>query len=165
MAKQVETTPVAPAFREVLPIAPRAVTVDFISHTRKFLIVELDPALTLQDLNDHPEIWRLVLQDRNKAPAPNDEIELRGADWTCFAKVNSIDTDSVHLYDVRRASRPQRTVELFEDFSYRIARVGARFAVYSKTNGNLNPHGGWTFETIEQAKAFSLSQYTKRVVA
>ena len=58
----------APAFREVLPIAPRAVTIDFITHSRKYVIVELDPNLTLQDFNGTPGIWRLVMQDRNKAP-------------------------------------------------------------------------------------------------
>ena len=71
MAKTETTATVsATAFREVLLIRASSVTIDFTTHTRKFVIVELDPALTLQDFNDHPNIWRLVMQDRNKALAP-----------------------------------------------------------------------------------------------
>lgn len=162
--KETTVTVSAPAFREILPISPRSVTVDLITHTRKYVIVELDPNLTLQDFNDSPNIWRLV-QACNKALAPNDVVELRGDVWTAVAKVNSIESDACHLYDIHKASRPQRTVDLFEDQSFRIGRIGTRYAVYSKTNGNLNPHGGSTFENVEAAKQFLLSQYSKRVVA
>ena len=130
---------VTPEHREILPIKPIAVTIDFITHSRKFVIVEVDPTLTLQDFNDRPNIWRLVQQDRNKAVAANDVIELRASDWTAFAKVNCIATDEVHLYDIHRATRPPRTVALYEDTKYRIGMVGSRYAVFSKTGDTLNP--------------------------
>jgi hypothetical protein len=40
----------------------------------------------MQDLNDHPEIWRLVQQDRTgRAFAEHDAVELRGPDYVVFA--------------------------------------------------------------------------------
>ena len=85
--KETTVTVSAPAFREILPISPRSVTVDLITHTRKYVIVELDPNLTLQDFNDSRTSggWS---QDRNKALAANDVVELRGDVWTAVAKVN-----------------------------------------------------------------------------
>jgi hypothetical protein len=60
-------------------------------------------------------------------------------------------------------SKPQRTVELFEDDDYRIGLVGTQYAVFSKKNNNPNPHGGQKFETVEQVKQFLLSQYSRKV--
>lgn len=139
--------------------------VDQITHTRKYLICELDPAIALQDLNDRPDLWRLVLQDRAKAPAPNDHIELRSADWTAFAVVSEIDAGKVYLYDIRRASRPKRTVALYEDDQYRVEMRGARYAVYRKRDNSPNPFGGMTYETVDQARAFIRQQYPVKLGA
>src|SRR5262249_20970954 len=82
---------------DVLSIRPASVTIDFKMHTRKYLNVELDPAVTLQDFNDRPDLWRLCQQNPNKALSPNDVVEFRAAEWTAFARVNSIDAGAVHL--------------------------------------------------------------------
>jgi hypothetical protein len=150
--------------REVLPLKLSAVTVDNITHTRKYVIVEVG-ALSLQDFNDRPDVWRLIQQDRNKALGPNDAVELRASDWTAFAYVNSIDTDAVHLYDIRKASRPQRTAALFEDNTFRIGMVGSRYAVFHKKHGDPNPYGGKTFETVKQAEGFIKEQYPVKMVS
>jgi hypothetical protein len=150
--------------RQIAPISPNSVVVDLISHRRKEIIVELDPGLTLQDLNDHASlIWKLVQRDRNRALAPNDKVELRSVDWTATALVNSIDGDAVYLYAVQRHSRPQRTVALYEDTNYRIAQVGLKFAVFRKGADEVNPHGGLLYDNVESAKTFLLSQYPRKV--
>jgi hypothetical protein len=82
--------------REVLPISPRSVTIDLITHSRRYVIVQLDPAITLDDIGNKPELWRLVQQDRNKALGPNDLLEIRGEGWICEARVNEIDSGKVY---------------------------------------------------------------------
>jgi hypothetical protein len=166
MATTKETTQQAPsAEREILPISPRSLKVDFITQTRRYLIVELDPALVLQDFNDHADkIWRQI-QRSNTPLGINDVIELRSAEWTATAKVNSLDGDAVFLYDVHRASRPARTVGLFEDDDYAIRQVGVRFGVFRKKTGDVNPLGGLTYSTVAEAKQFLFSQYPKHRVA
>src|SRR5262245_45211066 len=96
---------VVPAERDVKPIKPDAVTIDLKSHTRKWVIVDLDPGITLQDLNDRPNIWQQVQGDRQgRALAPNDVVELRGDGWTATGMVNCIDANAVHLYGIERKS-------------------------------------------------------------
>lgn len=160
-----ETPPATSAEREILPISPRSLKVDLTTQTRRYLIVELDPALVLQDLNDHADsLWRLV--QRGQTPVgPHDVIEFRAADWTATAKVSSIDGDAVYLYDVHRASKPARTVGLYEDDDYAIRQVGVRFGVFRKKHDNVNPHGGLTYATVAEAKQFLFSQYPKHRVA
>jgi hypothetical protein len=159
MKKDSETTP---AGREILPIKPSSVTIDFVTHTRKYMIVDIDPTLTLQDFNDHPNIWRLVQRDSKKALAADYVVELRSSEWTAFAKVNSVDDGgAVYLYDIHATSRPRRTVGLFSDAQYRIDLVGTRYAVFKV--GNPTPHGGVTFETVKQAEQFINQQYGRKV--
>jgi hypothetical protein len=162
MATKVEPKP-APEFRETLPIAPRSVQLDFATHTRRYWVVTLDPAITLDDIGNRPEIWRLVQADRNKALGPNDCIELRGDGWIAEAKVNEIDSGKVYLFDIRKANRPSRTTALFEDDHYKIGMVGSQFAVYRKRDNSPTPFGGKTFATADAAKAFIFSQYPQRV--
>jgi hypothetical protein len=160
-----ETPPAPSAEREILPISPRSLKVDFTTQTRRYLIVELDPALVLQDLNDHADtIWRLVQRGRTPV-GPHDVIEFRAVDWTATAKVSSIDGDAVFLYDIHRASRPARTVGLYEDDNFAIRQVGVRFGVFKKNTGNVSPHGGLTYATVAEAKQFLFSEYPKHRVA
>jgi hypothetical protein len=154
--------------RELKPIKPSDVTIQIKLSDHKLVSVDLRDDFSFQDLNDHPEIWALVQQaspgGAKCAPlGPNDKLELRARDWTAYATVNALENDKVILYDIRKVSRPKRTVDLGEDDNYRIGHVGNRYAVFSKTNGNPNAHGGQTFETVEGAKAFLRSQYPQKV--
>jgi hypothetical protein len=154
--------------RELKPIKPCDVTIQIKLADHKLVSVNLRDDFSFQDLNDHPEIWTLVQQTSpggaTCAPLrPNDKLELRAREWTAYATVNAIEKDKVILFDIRKVSRPKRTVELPHDDDYRIEQVGSRYAVFSNKNNNPNPHGGQTFETVGQAKAFMDSQYGRKV--
>jgi len=157
MAKS-ETASTTPE-REILPIAPRSVTIDQITFSRKYAIVALESSITLDDCGNKPELFRLVQQDRNKALAPNDHVELRGDGWTAFAYVNEIDAGKVFLYGIRKVDRPKRTAALFEDDKFKIEMRGSVYAVYRKGSNDRLPYGGKTFSTVDQARRFIAEQY------
>jgi hypothetical protein len=55
-AKETDETPQRTSdAREILPISPRSLRVDFVTQSRRHFICELDPAIVLQDLNDHAD--------------------------------------------------------------------------------------------------------------
>jgi hypothetical protein len=165
MVKPIEVKATTPTEREVLPIAPRSVTIDQKTFSRKYVIVTLDPAIVPQHITDNPSLWRLVQRDQNKALAANDYVEMRGAGYTIFCTVNEIDADGqVFFYNVKNIARPSRTAELYDDGSYKIAAVGSHYCVHRKRDGlPAQPFGGKIFQTIDQARAFIREQYSTKV--
>jgi hypothetical protein len=162
MAKPQQTAP-TPEHREILPISPRSVQLDYATHTRRYWVVTLDPSITLDDIGNRPELWRLCLQDKNKSPGPNDHIEMRAQDWTAFAIVNETAAGKAYLYDIRKASRPSRSTALFEDDRFKVEMRGAEYGVFRKGSNDPLPYGGKLFATAEQARRFVAEQYPVRV--
>jgi hypothetical protein len=162
----IEVKATTPTEREVLPVAVRSVQLDQVTHTRRYWIVTLDPAIVPQDVTDRPDLWRLVQAQRpDKCLGPNDHVELRGSGFTIFATVNEIDADGqVFFYNIKNVQRPSRTAELYDDGSYKIAAIGTHFCVHRKRDGlPAQAYGGKIFQTIDQARAFIREQYATRV--
>jgi hypothetical protein len=119
--------------------------------------------MTFQDLNDHPEIWKLVQENRNTALAEYDKVELRAVDWTAWAAVNNADNGQVILYNIKRASKPKREVALFSDSQYDVRWSHEGYGYY-RTADNVRM-GTATFPTPEAAKqALIREQYPVKVV-
>jgi hypothetical protein len=153
-----------PTMREVLPIPVRSVQLDQVTQTRRYWIVNLDPAIVPQDITDNPSLWRLVQAQRHdKCLGPNDHVEMRGNGFTIFAVVNEIDKDAVYFYNVKNVARPSRTAALFEDDKFAIAMSGSAYVVRRKGVYDPHPFGGKVFETAAQARAFILTQYATKV--
>src|SRR5262245_19046725 len=164
-AKKAETTAPTPApeVREVLPISPRSVQLDYATHTRRYWVVTLDPSSTLDDIGNKPELWRLCQADKNHCLGPNDCLEIRGQGWIAEAKVNEIDLGKVYLFDLRKATRPSRITALFEDERFKLEMRGSEYGVFRKGANDPLPYGGKLFATVDQARRFVAEQYPSRV--
>ena len=135
----------------ILPVLkPGDVDVQDIGQIYKTVCVRLPEDMTFQDLNDHPEIWKLVQADINKALSEYDKIELRAKDWTAWASVNHADRGQVILYDIRKASKPKREVALYSDATYDVRWSHEGYGYY-RTADNVRM-GTATFPTPEAAK-------------
>ncbi len=130
----------------------------------KEVVVRLPEDMTFQDLNDHPEVWKLVQADINKALSEYDKIELRAKDWTAWASVNHADRGQVILYDIRKASKPKREVALYSDATYDVRWSHEGYGYY-RTADNVRM-GTATFPTPEAAKqALIREQYPATVAS
>ena len=139
------------AERKVPVIKPNAVTIQSAGQSYKTAVVNLPEDLTFQDLNDSPEVWKLVQADMNKALVPDDKIEMHAAGWTAWASVNSANSTQVILYDIRKATRPKRDVALFRDATYDV-RWGTEGYGYFRTADDVRMTNA-SYPTADAAKA------------
>jgi len=148
----------------ILPVLkPGDVDIQEVGFSYKTVVVRLPEDMTFQDLNDHPEIWKLVQENRNTALAEYDKVELRAVDWTAWAAVNHADNGQVILFDIRKASKPKREVALYSDNTYDVRWSHEGFGYY-RTADNVRM-GTATFPTPEAAKqALIREQYPVKVV-
>ena len=153
MAKTaVEKAPTSAAPREVPIIKPRDISVQEAGFHYKTMVVNLPESLTFQDLNDHPEIWKLVqAAGSGKALCEFDKLELRAFEWTAYAAVNHADNERVVLYDIRKASKPRREVALYSDNTYDVRWSHDGYGFF-RTADNIRM-GNATYQTPEAAKA------------
>src|SRR5262245_584260 len=112
-AKQVENVSAAP--REVPVIKPADVKLNWAGNVTKQVIVTAPDGFMLTDLNEHPEIWKLVQTDRSGRGiilGEDDEIVIRngGKRIRCF--VNYADTTQVIVYGIQQQDKPVRNVAL-----------------------------------------------------
>ncbi|HEY1246202.1 MAG TPA: hypothetical protein VGF29_15355 [Hyphomicrobiaceae bacterium] len=138
--------------RKVPRIKADACAMHHAGYCYKTIVVNAPAGLTLSDLNDHPECWQLIQQDRNGfALGEYDIVEIRWPEQVVTARVNHADADKVVLFDIRRASKPQRDVALFSDdmFEVRWAPEGG-YTYYRKRDGVKM--GNTTWPTPEAAK-------------
>ncbi|MCH8238545.1 MAG: hypothetical protein IIB62_00570 [Proteobacteria bacterium] len=164
MAKtQVKKAPTSAAEREAPVIKPKNVSIQSAGYLYKTVVVMLPDGLTAQDINDSPEIWRLVqVNSSGVALAEHDKLELRSRDWTIFAAVNHASATEVVLYDIRKASKPRREVALFSDANYEVKWASGGYGYYRKRDGLKMSVSTWS--TPEAAKAALLrEQYPARV--
>jgi len=148
--------------REIPVIKPGSVFINSSGYDFKTVVVWLPEGVVFQDLNDHPEIWRLVQANHIKALSQYDKLEIRAKDWTVFASVNHADAGQVILYDIRKASKPEREVALYSDATYDI-RWGNEGYGYFRTADNVRMTNA-TYGTPEAAKAALLrEQYPARI--
>jgi len=137
---ETSSSPLKPADDNTSPrvapvIKPASVVVHAAGFAHKEIVVTAPEDLAAQDLNDHPEIWKLVQSDRNgKALSEFDKIEIRAREWIVTARVNHASADRVTLFDIRRVSKPQREVALYADDTYEVIWA---------------PEGGYTYRRIK----------------
>jgi hypothetical protein len=148
--------------REIPVLKPGNVSIQSAGQIYKTAVVQLPEDMTFQDLNDHPEIWKLVQENVNTALSEYDKVELRAVEWTAWASVNNADRGQVILYDIRKASKPKREVALFSDSKFEVRWSHEGYAYYRKAD-NVKMCTA-TFPTPEAAKqALIREQYPPTV--
>ena len=137
--------------REIPVIKPGDLTIQSVGQIYKTVVVQLPEDMTFQDLNDSPEIWKLVQADRSGlALAEFDKLELRAREWTVYAAVNHGDGGQVILYDIRKASKPMREVALYSDKTFEVRWTRDGYTYFRKADGVKMATG--TYPTAEAAK-------------
>ncbi len=160
---KVKKAPASAAEREAPIIKPKDVFMQSAGFDCKEMVVNLPEGLTAQDLNDSPEIWKLVQSARSgKALAEHDKLELRSREWTIFAAVNHADSERVILYDIRKASKPRREIALFSDATYEVKWASDGYGYYRKTDGVKMSVGTWSTPDAAKAALFR-EQYPARM--
>ena len=164
MAKtQVEKAPVSAAERVAPMIKPKDVFMQSAGHDCKEMVVNLPEGLTPQDLNDSPEIWKLVQSSSSGvALAEHDKLELRSREWTIFAAVNHASATEVVLYDIRKASKPRREIPLFSNETYEVKWASGGYGYYRKRDGQKMSVASWSTPEAAKAALFR-EQYPARV--
>jgi len=147
----------------ILPvIKPGDVSIQSSGFVFKTVVVRLPEDLIFQDLNDHPEIWKLVQDNINTALSEYDKVELRAETWTAWAAVNHADRGQVILYDIRKSSKPKREVALYSDSKYDVRWSHDGYGFF-RTADNIRM-GNATYQTPEAAKAALIREmYPARV--
>jgi len=164
MATQVDTTNAAiPAARKAPVIKSNALQWNMAGYHWREALVRLPQGMTLQDLNDVPEIWANVQGNNSTALRQFDQIRAVSydADWLVDATVSFADARQVILAGIKKTELPKRAVALFENDDYRVDWAGSGYGVFRKSDGVMM--GGQTFTVPEQAKAHLLNLYPKQV--
>lgn len=162
MAKELKTesTPQPAAPPE---IKTNQVTAEWHGHTSKSMVVTVGPDFQLQWLNDYPQIWKLVQADRSgKALAEFDSVEIRHPEWVANARVNYASADKVHLFDIRKASKPQRDLALFSDEHFEVRWAANGYTYHRKADGVGMTSASWATPEAAKAALFR-EQYSKAV--
>ena len=149
--------------REIPVIKPGDVDIQEAGFQYKTVCVRLPEDLVFQDLNDHPEIWKPVQENRNTALSEYDKVELRAREWTVYAAVNHADGGQVILYDIRKASKPKREVALFSDATYDVRWSHEGYGFYRTADNVRMSNATWT--TPEAAKAALIREMYPQKVA
>jgi len=153
---QPETVSTQP--RKVPKIKPDRLELHHAGYGFKYCIVNAPADLTLSDLNDHPEIWALVQDPKHGLSlAEWDVVEIRWPTQLVTARVNHADRNQVVLFDIRRASKPQREVALYSDDRYEVKWAPEGGYTYYRKSDNCKM-GNTTWPTPEGAKQALISR-------
>jgi len=130
--------------------------------------VRLPAGIVMQDLNDHPDMWRGVQTDRNTAMSRDDRVTLFAEDrsWAVDCVVMDADPGKVVLSKpiVLWSGRDAGMGIAWQDEKYEIEFNAGGFAVYGKAVGNRPRHlirDGYT--SLTPAKAMVAKQYPRAV--
>lgn len=147
-------------------ISPGDVRLNWSGDMTKQVIVKAPEEFQLSDLNERPEMWRLVQSDRSGRGiilGEDDEIVIHHGAKRIFCRVNYADTRQVIVYDIKQADKPVRNVALPQDTEYETKPVReGGFTYFRKSDGvrMSNP----TYSTPEAAwQARYREQSTVRV--
>lgn len=153
----------AAASRKVPEIKAKAVTWNNEGFAWREALVRLPEGMTLQDLNDHPEVWRQVQESNLASFRRFDKVRAVAWDesWIAEAVVNHADRGQVILAGIRKIDFPRREIALFEDNTYKVEWLGSGYGITRKSDGVMM--GNQTWPTPEGAKAGLLSLYHSRV--
>jgi hypothetical protein len=143
----------APAFRELLPIKTTAVTLDAnANHRTRSFVVDMDDALTPQDLNDNPSLWRNVQKSRDKALNALDSVMLVWHDRVAFAVVDYADTDEVQFLKMDIKTRRERDREPWQNATYAVRAINSQWSYYRKAGNIRMTSASWpTWEAARDA--------------
>jgi hypothetical protein len=107
--------------RKIPTIPTKGAIVQYAGFGYKIVCVQAPDDLTFSDLNSNPTIWRQIQQDRNGVALTEwDVVEIRARDWMATARVNHALADRVVLFDIKRASKPDRELALPSDENYQV---------------------------------------------
>jgi hypothetical protein len=95
MAKQTELATGTAAKPRVPDIKTQSALLDNITQKKKFLIVNMPEEVTLADINEHPEIWRLIQGNHNLSLREDDHVEMRWFTQRVYAIVDWADNTGV----------------------------------------------------------------------
>ena len=151
------------AQREAPVIKPAMVRLQDAGGVYKTVVVNLPDGFLLQDLNDHPEIWKLVQTSRSGiALCEDDKVEMRAAGWTAFAKVNYSDHERVVLYGIKKDDKPKRELSFPSNETYEVRRATDGYTYFRKRDGERMSVA--SYERAEAAwSACMREQYPARV--
>jgi len=122
------------------------VTVNHCGQKTKSVIAIAPEGFMLADLNESPQIWRHVQQDRHRGIilGEDDEIQIHNGEQRIFARVNYADGDKVVVYDIKVASKPVRDSTMWSDSTYEVRHVR---------------EGGYTYFRITDGVRMSVPTY------
>jgi hypothetical protein len=141
----------APAPRELLPLKPVNVIVNAVNHASKSIIVHVPENLTLQDITDHPALWRTVQQNRDKALSEGDSVELRWHDQIAFTYVDHAADGEVYFLKPQVYRRRERDRTPWQNSTYEVRAINGQYSYFRKKDGIRMTTASWP--TWEGAKA------------
>lgn len=150
--------------REPKPIKPSAVMPqDQTGHCYKTFVVDMPDDVTLDDVGNRPELWKLVQADNvGKAFSQDDKIEMRWQSMRVYAVVDFADANGVVFMDIRKVSKRDRDREFYTDGTFSVRWAPGGWAYFRVSDGVRMTSSSWS--TPEAAKAALIrEQYPARV--
>lgn len=164
-ATQAKTT-LEPAVERLPPVIdPNDVKIQREDFCSKAVVVNAPDDLTLDDLGNHPEIWKKVQISRTgKALVEYDTVEIRAFDWTVWAVVDHADLKGVQFYKKwDKKDKRVRDRRPWADELYYVAWTKDGYAYFRKDDDQRMTQMVW--DTWQPARdACQREQYAPRLV-
>ena len=138
--------------KNVLPIPPSNVEVDWAGQCRKSVFVRLPDYLSLNDLGNEPKIWKSIQGIPEKALKVHDVVYAVAHDeaWAIEASVRGAGPSTVRLTKPRKIELDGHAETFWEDENYLIKWAGTGYGIWRKkdniqmpgsfVNGNAAKH-------------------------
>lgn len=165
--KTTEPSTPEPAVERIIPVIdPIDVELDWEGFVTKKVIVKAPDDLTLDDLGNHPEIWKkLQLSRTNKVLAEDDEVVIKFFEFTIHAVVDFADGVSAQLCKQwHKRDKRVRDRRPWSDENYYVMWTKDGYAYFRKSDDQrMNPSEAW--DRWQSARdACSRQMYSPRLV-
>jgi hypothetical protein len=146
----IETKPAVA--RELKPIKVSSVMLQDKGFVYKTAVVNMPDEVTLDDVGNRPELWKVLQSDRTgKALVEDDRVELRWLDKRVYAVVDFADSNGVSFCDIRKVSKRDRDRAPFNDGNYAVRWVSDGWTYFRLSDGQRMSNA--SYGTWEAAKA------------
>src|SRR5262245_38897773 len=124
-----------PAVRELLPLKSTSLVVNARNFANKSVILHMEDGYTLQDLQDNPNLFRIIQKSRDKSLNEGDSVELRWHEQIAFTQVDYADGDQVYLLKPQVFKRRERSSTPWENSLYRVGPFNGQWTYWRKSDG------------------------------
>jgi hypothetical protein len=149
--------------KRALEIKPAMVKTQDAGQVYKTVVAWAPDDFQLSDLNEHPEMWKVIQNDRTgRALVEDDRVEIRTADKRINCRVNFADENKVYFYDIKQVDKPSRDVSLWADDNYEVRRIAEGYTYFRKSDNVRMGPTVWPTANAAAA-ACQREQYPSRV--